>query len=90
MPTALPSRATTIERSLPQQPELRTFKRSKTDLSLNMLSNYKVRTSADQFNQIEIKTFQAGRAAAAGLDKKDESRRGAGGPQLRPRPSTSR
>jgi hypothetical protein len=73
VPTALPSRATTIERSLPQQPELRTFKRSKTDLSLNMLSNYK-----------------AGRAAAAGLDKKDEARRGGAGPQLRPRPSTSR
>ena len=31
--------------SFSQQPELRTFKRSKTDLSLNMLSNYKVNTS---------------------------------------------
>jgi len=72
VPTALPSRTTTIDRSQPQQPEMRTFKRSKTDLSLNMLSNYK-----------------AGRAAAAGLDKKDESRRGVV-PQLRPRPSTSR
>merc|ERR1711899_638754 len=37
-----------------------------------------------------LSNYKAGRAAAAGLDNKDESRRGAGGPQLRPRPSTSR
>ena len=69
---------------------MRTFKRSKTDLSLNMLSNYKV---TEAKNEIDIRraivTLQAGRAAAAGLDKKDESRRGVA-PQLRPRPSTSR
>ena len=55
-----------------------------------MLSNYKV---TEAKNEIDIRraivTLQAGRAAAAGLDKKDESRRGVV-PQLRPRPSTSR
>ena len=69
---------------------MRTFKRSKTDLSLNMLSNYKVTETTNKTDQDEkLSLFQAGRAAAAGLDKKDESRRGVV-PQLRPRPSTSR
>lgn len=36
----VPTKSATIDRTI-VQPELRTFKRSKTDLSLNMLSNYK-------------------------------------------------
>jgi len=36
----VPTKSATIDRAT-VQPELRTFKRSKTDLSLNMLSNYK-------------------------------------------------
>ena len=36
----VPTKAATIERAAAQQ-DMRTFKRSKTDLSLNMLSNYK-------------------------------------------------
>ena len=41
IPVPSPTKAATIERSAAVQNDMRTFKRSKTDLSLNMLTNYK-------------------------------------------------
>ena len=45
------TKSATIERS-GAQPEMRTFKRSKTDLSLNMLSNYKAGRGMNKQNSV--------------------------------------
>ena len=81
----VPTKAATIERAAAQQ-DMRTFKRSKTDLSLNMLSNYKAgrgltgSSGSNSRQQSPMNFIKSGNSNTAGGNKQKSA-------QLRSRPS---
>ena len=78
----LPTKAATIERAAPQQ-DMKTFKRSKTDLSLNMLSSYKAgrgMTGGSGSNRVSPLNFMKTNSSNSGGNKQKSA-------QLRSRPS---
>ena len=78
----VPTKAATIERSAAQQ-DMKTFKRSKTDLSLNMLSNYKAgrgMTGSSGSNRVSPLNFMKTSSSNTGANKQKSA-------QLRSRPS---